>query len=595
MIFFLIHIAELKKAVRFFEPFVKFPKFMDDSSEDYDEDKAEEHIPKNEELLLFELDGNSSTISVNNGNTRIEKQAKCICNDKVSFCISWLELRNLVDSIEADAGNEMMLVFREIPFRGFDVSFENNQGRYGIRAYSTYDYPTFPEMAGAAVSFELPKEKMVESYSILHKYCRFNRLDPLRKYVHFEINEDSISAYATSGEVFSAIKFSPLHVESESCHFVFDASCANGIIPLLNNEPEMFCTITDNMTMVPLPNNDAVLYFSKNGETVINCKFVMRKNEPTRKIVINKEKLEMFLERSRILCPYQKSVYLHSLNGYLHCHTYESRTESAYEWLQAKSSDDDYKCVADIKNLKILLSDVTTKEVELAISENNSCYVLAPQETYDGDSMRLMILSQFDSRAEEIFSEDYEKAKELISAPDISCISYVLGEPFPLEKYVIAYDEYCVPIITPTSFDVVVSLFDIAIDEEMTFAKKEIEVRLLKRDAVPFVFFNFNDLLCQGIAINIMKLGEKQRQEWLNSTDDDCCNLFLIDAATSNLVAIRRFQLKLLKEIKKECKLQEGFTSNEIDSAIRYAKREYPMMEMFANANYREIIEEPEL
>lgn len=53
--------------------------------------------------------------------------------------------------------------------------------------------------------------------------------------------------------------------------------------------------------------------------------------------------------------------------------------------------------------------------------------------------------------------------------------------------------------------------------------------------------------------------------------------------------------MKLLKEIKKECKLQEGFTSNEIDSAIRYAKREYPMMEMFANANYREIIEEPEI
>lgn len=156
-------------------------------------------------------------------------------------------------------------------------------------------------------------------------------------------------------------------------------------------------------------------------------------------------------------------------------------------------------------------------------------------------------------------------------------VSYSIGKPFPEERYISSHD--CVmPRITPHSFDVVITLKNITIEERRAIAYHSFNVNIFVFKQIPYIIFDFGEYKC-NIAINIQKIRQVPFEQWIND-DEETIILYLLEEYTGNIMDMRFCKFPLMVELKYLLKLQLGMNKESIDSRIAEGESMYSVQDM---------------
>lgn len=156
-------------------------------------------------------------------------------------------------------------------------------------------------------------------------------------------------------------------------------------------------------------------------------------------------------------------------------------------------------------------------------------------------------------------------------------VSYSIGKPFPEERYISASD--CVmPRITPHSFDVVITLKNISIEERRAIANDCFSVSIFVFKQIPYIVFDFGVYKC-NIAINIKKIRQVPAEQWIKEQEETII-LYLLEECTGNIMDIRFCKFPLMVELKYLLKLKFAMNKESIDSRIAEGESMYSVQDM---------------
>lgn len=148
-------------------------------------------------------------------------------------------------------------------------------------------------------------------------------------------------------------------------------------------------------------------------------------------------------------------------------------------------------------------------------------------------------------------------------------IQYRVGEKFPLKNYV-DRGEITVAVVNDVLFDIVVSLGGITAEEKKAFRKGPVTLSLFRYKDVPFIVVDFGKGFSFNVSINVTKLTEEQQAQWFNEPGN-IVNLFLINAHTGVLEAMRTFGINFAEELKDICEVQSEHTPAYVQNIIEQA------------------------
>jgi len=147
-------------------------------------------------------------------------------------------------------------------------------------------------------------------------------------------------------------------------------------------------------------------------------------------------------------------------------------------------------------------------------------------------------------------------------------IKYEVGQRFPNEKY-LDRGEITVALINEKFFDVIVCISGITSKEAKGFRKGSFEISLFEKHNIPFVIFDFGEGFSFDVSLDIHKLTDEQTDKWLNE-QGNVLNMFLIDATTGNLAAMRMVGVSSSLEgsIRDICELQSEMRAEEVEQKL---------------------------
>ncbi|GEM63938.1 hypothetical protein SF1_19200 [Sphingobacterium faecium NBRC 15299] len=151
-------------------------------------------------------------------------------------------------------------------------------------------------------------------------------------------------------------------------------------------------------------------------------------------------------------------------------------------------------------------------------------------------------------------------------------IKYEVNKSFPF-PHPGAGAEITLSDITPSLFDVKCYLNNPVIDEIRDWKKGALTYAIFEQDSCPFFIIEFENwsLDC---SINILKIKtDSDREVWLNA-EGNLVNLYLIDATTNILKAMRTISLQkdLCEKLRDICEVQTERYENAIECEKRITK-----------------------
>ena len=153
---------------------------------------------------------------------------------------------------------------------------------------------------------------------------------------------------------------------------------------------------------------------------------------------------------------------------------------------------------------------------------------------------------------------------------------YVIGAPFPWSEYAVKNVETIRPALNTESFDIVISLADISKQEMDAFCHKKATLSIKDIAGIPFMVLDFDGILKVDFTLNIMKMNEEYRELWLNMKEPSYdIKVFLIEATTTNLMAMRTCPFDDMNYIREICSPQVNLKKEQIDSLIAMHQRIY--------------------
>ncbi|MEE0979839.1 MAG: hypothetical protein UH625_10605 [Muribaculaceae bacterium] len=160
---------------------------------------------------------------------------------------------------------------------------------------------------------------------------------------------------------------------------------------------------------------------------------------------------------------------------------------------------------------------------------------------------------------------------------DMNIVSSCIGKPFPEERYISSND--CVmPRITPHSFDIVITLKNISIEERRAIANDSFSVSIFVFKQIPYIVFDFGVYKC-NIAINIQKIRQVPVEQWIKD-EEETVILYLLEESTGKIMDIRFCKFPLMTELKYLLNLQSKITKETIDSRIAEGESMYSVHDM---------------
>lgn len=157
-------------------------------------------------------------------------------------------------------------------------------------------------------------------------------------------------------------------------------------------------------------------------------------------------------------------------------------------------------------------------------------------------------------------------------------VKFEVGARFPWEKY-IGIGEKCLPVLNPTSFDIVVSFIDPTSEEIKTFRKGMLEFGLFNYKNVPLIYLDFQSYTLD-VALNINNfLSQEKIDNWLNAKSN-IINLFLIDNSTGILSAQRLISINFMEDIRDILEKETQYTQEETEKLIIEASHLFTIQQM---------------
>ena len=178
--------------------------------------------------------------------------------------------------------------------------------------------------------------------------------------------------------------------------------------------------------------------------------------------------------------------------------------------------------------------------------------------------------------------------KPLQQKDNLRIETFILGEKFPWFEYAYTGD-HITPVINSESFDVVISLKDIAWKEKRAFSVVLPVISIFIYKAIPFIVANFDDTIVVQFSINILKMKIESIDHWLKS-DYNLVRFFLLEGNNGTLVSYIHLTLPHMKELKKIIATQRQLNREQIDSIIEEGEAKFSQYEMMVNATYVDAI-----
>ncbi len=170
--------------------------------------------------------------------------------------------------------------------------------------------------------------------------------------------------------------------------------------------------------------------------------------------------------------------------------------------------------------------------------------------------------------------------------------SFVLGEPFPWKEYAQKNVDSIRPVLNVEGFDVVICFSNISKQEMEAFCDKKLVVSVKEILGIPFIVFDFDGVLKVDFALNVMKMNVEYRDLWLSMDKDDYdIRVFLVEATTTNLVAIRHCPFSDMNYIRRICSSQVPLDMKKIDSMIMLQQQIYDVNSLMQLADKQYKIE----
>lgn len=157
---------------------------------------------------------------------------------------------------------------------------------------------------------------------------------------------------------------------------------------------------------------------------------------------------------------------------------------------------------------------------------------------------------------------------------------YQVGQLFPIEQLCTGQEQY-VGIPTTSFFNVLLSLRNISAKERNLFEKGSITAYLFEQEDVPFFVFDFGQGFCFDIAFDITRFDQETLHDWLSSRGNGV-TLFLVDAATGIIEAIRLIGIGFADEFRAVCARQEG--QKDIGARARLIQQAFTTQDMIRHA-----------
>ena len=170
-------------------------------------------------------------------------------------------------------------------------------------------------------------------------------------------------------------------------------------------------------------------------------------------------------------------------------------------------------------------------------------------------------------------------------------IKYKVGERFPHSQY-LNYGEITVSVFNDTFFDILSCLYDLSGKEIKIFQNGDFQFSMFTFEGVPFICINFSGAdLSFDLSLDITKLSAVQQENWLNS-DSNVINMFLVDAESGILKAMRTFTIKFSEDIRDILEEQSAFENGKVGVIITNAEAHVmyvakPMEDIFGKNNRR--------
>ena len=171
--------------------------------------------------------------------------------------------------------------------------------------------------------------------------------------------------------------------------------------------------------------------------------------------------------------------------------------------------------------------------------------------------------------------------------------SFMIGEEFPWKQYVYPGD-HITPDVNMNGFDVVASFTDLTPQEDQAFATSEIEVSLFEYLGMPFIIMNYDNVVHLQFSINIQKMKDWAREQWLNDKENGFIRVFLLESNGGTLRGIRHFELKMMPVLKKIVATQLQMEREDIDGLIQVVEGQFDVPQMEVMAQHTEIVPRPE-
>lgn len=153
---------------------------------------------------------------------------------------------------------------------------------------------------------------------------------------------------------------------------------------------------------------------------------------------------------------------------------------------------------------------------------------------------------------------------------------FVIGKPFPWPEYAIKNVETIKPVLNTEGFDIVISFANISQQEMNAFCHNNATMSVKNIVGIPFVVLDFDGIMKVDFTLNIMKMNDDYRELWLNMKEPTYnIRVFLLEATTTNLMAIRTCPFDDMNYIRQICAPQLSLTKEQIDELIELHQNIY--------------------
>ena len=157
---------------------------------------------------------------------------------------------------------------------------------------------------------------------------------------------------------------------------------------------------------------------------------------------------------------------------------------------------------------------------------------------------------------------------------------YQVGKLFPHEKYCTGR-ELQVALPTDSFFNVLISFRKISKREKELFTNGTLTAYLFEQKDIPFLVLDFGEGFSIDISFDTSSFDDEFRRKW-TASDGNAITLFLVEASTGILEAMRMIGVGFDRDFKNICSRHVGLTS--FEHRVRLIHTAFTTREMMAHA-----------